>query len=180
MIENLHACVQVWWKILLALTKKYMHLCKWACVKSSTEIVWIKKLFVLFQVPEVDDEDIERTIMDKSKDIKTNKNNPKADEQSKKPLKAKSGKMAKGKQDDKTVSKGENTADNEKGQTSQGEDTADTTKDQTTEGVDSESILSAMKIADEYEFDSSDEEVSGLVEIICKFGKFVPKKSWYF
>ena len=36
MIENLHACVQVEWKILLALRKKYMHLCKCACVKSST------------------------------------------------------------------------------------------------------------------------------------------------
>ena len=36
MIENLHACVQVRWKILLALRKKYMHLCKYACVKSST------------------------------------------------------------------------------------------------------------------------------------------------
>ena len=36
MIENLHARVQVGWKILLALRKKYMHLCKCACVKSST------------------------------------------------------------------------------------------------------------------------------------------------
>ena len=36
MIENLHALVQVGWKILLALRKKYLHLCKCACVKSST------------------------------------------------------------------------------------------------------------------------------------------------
>ena len=36
MIENLHARVQVGWKILLALRKKYMHLCKCACVKSSS------------------------------------------------------------------------------------------------------------------------------------------------
>ena len=36
MIENLHAHVQVGWKILLALRKKYMHLCKCAGVKSST------------------------------------------------------------------------------------------------------------------------------------------------
>ena len=36
MIENLHARVQVEWKILLALRKKYMHLCKCACVKSSS------------------------------------------------------------------------------------------------------------------------------------------------
>ena len=39
MIENLHARVQVGWKILLALRKKYMHLCKCAySVKSSTVI----------------------------------------------------------------------------------------------------------------------------------------------
>ena len=37
MIENLHAPVQVGWKILLALRKKYMHLCKCACVKASTD-----------------------------------------------------------------------------------------------------------------------------------------------
>ena len=35
-IENLHAHMQVGWKILLAPRKKYMHLCKCACVKSST------------------------------------------------------------------------------------------------------------------------------------------------
>ena len=37
MIEK-HARVQVGWKILLALRKKYMHLCKCACLKSSTEM----------------------------------------------------------------------------------------------------------------------------------------------
>ena len=37
-IENLHAHVQVEWKILLAPRKKYMYLCKCACLKSST--VW--------------------------------------------------------------------------------------------------------------------------------------------
>ena len=36
MIENLHARVQVGWKILLALRKNYKHLCKCACVKWST------------------------------------------------------------------------------------------------------------------------------------------------
>ena len=36
-IENLHTHVQVGWKILLAQRKKYMHLCKCACVKSSTD-----------------------------------------------------------------------------------------------------------------------------------------------
>ena len=42
MIENLHARVQVGWKILLVLRKKYMHLCKYACVKSSTVgISWV-------------------------------------------------------------------------------------------------------------------------------------------
>ena len=39
MIENLHARVQVGWKILLALRKKYMHLCKCAFVKSSTDLI---------------------------------------------------------------------------------------------------------------------------------------------
>ena len=127
----------------------------------------------MFQVPEIDDNEIERTILDKSKNIKTSKKNPKAGEQSKKQLKGKSGKMTKG-QSDKTVSKGEDTADNEKGQTSQGEDTADSTKDQTTEGVEAGSILSGMKIADEYEFDSSDEEVSGMVGIFWNLGNLFP------
>ena len=35
-IENLHAHVHVGWKILLAPRKKCMHLCKCACLKSST------------------------------------------------------------------------------------------------------------------------------------------------
>ena len=36
-IENLQAHVHVGWKILLAPRKKYMHLCKCACLESSTE-----------------------------------------------------------------------------------------------------------------------------------------------
>ena len=40
-IENLYAHVHVGWKILLAPRKKYMHLCKCACLKWSTELTAI-------------------------------------------------------------------------------------------------------------------------------------------